>query len=513
MVLPRGRTLPRLTNPEPLPGRRRGEGPGAGCPCGCALSRRTSDGYRVIDFARRIGVRLHPWQRWLLIHALELDASLLAYRFRTVLVLVARQNGKTLAKMIVTLWRMYMVNVRLSVGIAQDLSQAREVMNEGLVPMMLADRVLRRRFDPENEDQRLRRGIWKKVTNDEYIRLDSRWTRGKAITPHGPRYVIKALSRKAGRGLWDCAELNIDELREQTDFLSWSAVSKIVMAAKNSQIWAMSNAGDRSAVVLAHLRAIGLAGSDESMFIAEWSGPDGCELDDWEAIAAANPSLGRSLPHAAIRSALASDPAEVYRTEVLCQFVDSMSAGVDVLAWAACADATGALEFSRSAMVADVSADAGHVSLVAAAQLPDERVRLAVVREWDSTEGARRALPGAVEAFGPAATGWFPSGPGSVLSAVMRKLGATEIKGRAVRESCMTFADLVSSRRVLQPGHPALDLHVAQTDRVGPARSWEFDRVELKQTDLAWAAAGAVHLAVNAPRPEPPSRRKVIVPR
>src|SRR5689334_24962070 len=52
-------------------------------------------GYAVIDFATEVcEVDLFPWQRWLLIHALELlpDGS---FRFRNVVVLVARQNGKS----------------------------------------------------------------------------------------------------------------------------------------------------------------------------------------------------------------------------------------------------------------------------------------------------------------------------------------------------------------------------------------------------------------------------------
>ena len=52
-------------------------------------------GYAVIDFATEVcGVDLFPWQKWLLIHALELlpDGS---FRYRNVVVLVARQNGKS----------------------------------------------------------------------------------------------------------------------------------------------------------------------------------------------------------------------------------------------------------------------------------------------------------------------------------------------------------------------------------------------------------------------------------
>ena len=59
------------------------------------LDRRTSKGWDVIDFARIVlGIRLYPWQQWLLVHALELDPDG-SYRFSKVIVEVARQNGKT----------------------------------------------------------------------------------------------------------------------------------------------------------------------------------------------------------------------------------------------------------------------------------------------------------------------------------------------------------------------------------------------------------------------------------
>lgn len=52
----------------------------------------TSLGFDVIEWAREsLKVDLLPWQEWLLIHALELLPNG-RLRFRTVLVLVARQN-------------------------------------------------------------------------------------------------------------------------------------------------------------------------------------------------------------------------------------------------------------------------------------------------------------------------------------------------------------------------------------------------------------------------------------
>ena len=52
--------------------------------------------------ARRPGVRLETWQKWLLVHLFELrpDGKL---RFRTVVIEVARQNGKSLVAQVICL--------------------------------------------------------------------------------------------------------------------------------------------------------------------------------------------------------------------------------------------------------------------------------------------------------------------------------------------------------------------------------------------------------------------------
>ena len=71
------------------------------------LTRETSYGYAVIDFARNIlKTPLDPWEEWLVIHMGELleDGT---PRFRKVLVIVARQNGKTYLCRVLTLFWMF----------------------------------------------------------------------------------------------------------------------------------------------------------------------------------------------------------------------------------------------------------------------------------------------------------------------------------------------------------------------------------------------------------------------
>jgi hypothetical protein len=62
----------------------------------------TSFGFECIRFGEELlGLDLAPWQRWLLIHGLELAAGHTThdpnplFRFDVVVVIVSRQNGKT----------------------------------------------------------------------------------------------------------------------------------------------------------------------------------------------------------------------------------------------------------------------------------------------------------------------------------------------------------------------------------------------------------------------------------
>ncbi len=115
-----GSTTPRLWTP-PL-----AVGPPGGCTCGCALTPATSAGFSAIAFATEvIGIELLPYQRWLLIHVLELRPGG-RYRFRTVVILIARQCGKTCLLRIIALWTLYLRQRCLVLGSAQDLKIARE---------------------------------------------------------------------------------------------------------------------------------------------------------------------------------------------------------------------------------------------------------------------------------------------------------------------------------------------------------------------------------------------------
>lgn len=254
------------------------------------LTPSTSHGFAVIDFARDVLAEpLLPWQEELVIRALELkpDGS---YRFRTIVCLVARQQGKSHVAKAVILWRLYIDNARLIMGAAQTMGIAREVWKQAGIAIMAHPDLKAELAAPIRT-----------ANGDEEIRLRS-----------GNRYRVCATTAGAGRG-YSIDMLLFDEIRQQRDWDAWSALSKTTNSRPNAQIWAISNAGDDFSVVLNGLRESAIANRDETVGLFEWSAPDGCALDDPAGWAAAMPALGYLTSEAAVRSALATDPPNIFR--------------------------------------------------------------------------------------------------------------------------------------------------------------------------------------------------------
>lgn len=295
------------------------------------LTPETSHGFEAIAFAEDVlGLELYPWQKWLLIHALELLPNG-KYRFRTVLVLVARQNGKSRVLQVLSLWRMYIDGAPLVIGTAQNLDIAEEQWN---MAVELAE---------SNDELSEMISHVDKTNGKKALKLHPEEDSGFGVR----RYKVAAATRKGGRGLSGDLVL-MDELREHTNWDSWSAVTKTTMARKKPQVWAASNAGDASSVVLRSLRKTCLRAiqdgttKTQSMGLFEWSAcfwnPKGGEdkSGDWENMktsdpegwAMANPSLEwGDLTMEALEAAWQTDPDPVFRTECLCQWISTASAG------------------------------------------------------------------------------------------------------------------------------------------------------------------------------------------
>ena len=300
------------------------------------LTPETSHGFAAIAFAERVlEVNLFPWQRWLLIHALELNPDG-SYRYRFVCVNVARQNGKTLVMLILALWHIYALDSPTVIGTAQDLANADKAWGEA-VEWAQSDEELGELIEKIN------------LGHPKYMRL---------VT--GCQYRVAAASRKGGRGFSGDLIL-LDELREHQTWDSWSAVTNTMNARPDAQAWAFSNAGDALSIVLRYLRAqahrdLGwpdgdadaelLEGLDEDMqeYLAEvgdedvlgwfeWSAHPSAKRTDKQAWAQANPSLNHTdivancVTERAIAAALRTNPPSQFEIEVLCRWVSMADAG------------------------------------------------------------------------------------------------------------------------------------------------------------------------------------------
>jgi phage terminase large subunit-like protein len=258
--------------------------------------------------------------------------------------------------------------------------------------------------------------------------------------------------------------------------------------------------------------------------LLEWSAPDGCPIDDVDAWAQANPGLGRTVTVQKLRSAMNTARPVDFRTENLCQRVDSLDSAVDPEGWQRCADPTVdqqmAGQLHNMVMAVDVAMGSGHVTAAAAAQLEDGTVLGQVFAEWPSVTEARVGLREAFEKYLPRACAWFPSGPAAVIGAELKEQhlrtigaqvidpkdappdapGVVRFTGEDASAACQTLASLVMDRKFRHPDDPLLNAHVTASVRKDMGDGWRVARRGAGDNDAAYAVAGAVHLARSIPR-------------
>lgn len=352
------------------------------------LNERTTRGFEFIAFCREIlGVELYPWQQWLAIHALELNADD-TYRYRRILVMVGRQNGKTLFASCLAAWWLYIDAAREPgkatadfkiVGVAQNIDVARE-------PYLL----VRRWADPRPASPELAElTIPALSAATAYISRTN--GREEIIAKSGAHYQVRAADGVRGK---PTARVLMDEVREQKTWTAWNAISQTPKSFINGQLWGISNASDASAVVLAKMRKSALKqaelaerlgdayadtdgqGVDTTKALFEWSAPPEADPTSAEAILAANPSIGYGgiTVEKCVSDFDGWNEAD-YRAEVLCQFVQAKTTPyIDPEEFRACIVDEAALDIdenARTVWAVDTSADRERTVIAAAVMCTD----------------------------------------------------------------------------------------------------------------------------------------------
>jgi hypothetical protein len=486
------------------------------------LTRATTLGYEAIEFAEKIlGIVLWPWQKWLLLHALELleDGT---FRFRRIVLLVGRQNGKSTVLQVLTLWRMYCDDCHLTIGTAQNLDVAEEVwesaieLAEGVEE--LADKI----------DQVTR------VNGKKTLKLDT-----------GERYKVAAASRRGGRGFAGAELVLLDELREHQSWDSWAAVTKTTQTKERAQIWGVSNAGDAASIVLRYLRKMahdalgdpdGLTEVDDpdaedldddlddahTIGIFEWSAQPGCAIGDRKGWAQANPSLGHMISERVLAGDAATDPEWVFRTEVLCQWSDgSVEGPFPPGTWEATTDKKSSIpEGNPLVFAVDFAWDRSTAHIAVAGHRSDGLTHVEIVASRAGTDWVIPWLTERKDTAGLVAVTWQANGaPVSSLTPVgddgeeiEEVAGIRFLPWRALGPSCGAFYDQVSiveehpAQGLRHRPQPVLDVAAATAQTRPLTDAWVWDRKK-SSTDIAplvAVTAAKWALGVQPPRPKSP---------
>lgn len=509
------------------------------------LTPATSYGYEVIDFAREIHHPLLPWQEFAVIHGGEMidgaecspalgvhappcanrtaqdGAQMCRPRFRILLLIVARQNGKTELPVVLSVFWQFRKRVPLILGTSTKIPYARESWRKA-VNLVKRTRALDGMHEPGRK--------WYRTTNGE----TESWTL-PGDDGRDSRYMIAAANDEGGRSLTIDRGV-ADELRQHSTYDAWDAFEP-ACSPLDAQIWALSNAGSARSVVLNDLQDsareyIETGVGDPRLGLLEWSAPDSADPEDEDGLLQANPRVGYGLDLETLVAAgrrakrLGGDALTGFQTERMCIRVKVLKPAYPATSWEACRE-PGSLDAVRDrvAAVVELTPDGQHGTLAVAAVQDDGRVRVETVAEWTGRRAAadlERDLPGWLDRIRPREFGWIPDGPTAAIASRLadrRKEGERGVRSwpprgvkvseirREVPALCMGLAKEVVAGTVVHSGQAMLTAQVEASEKLERGDVWVVTRRGGGNVDAVYAVGGAVFLARTMPRPRRVSRQ------
>jgi phage terminase large subunit-like protein len=302
-------------------------------------------------------LRLHDWQKDLLRRVLERypedhpDPELAGrLRYKQVLVSVPRKQGKSVLGALMALYGMLLHDPAPEVlSVAASAEQARIVYRRLLYQI--------------NNTPALKRRMMRATD-----------TRGIYLSGREGSYKAVAANASTLQGLHPSLVV-FDELHVSKDTV-WTAMALGSATRKDGMLFGITTAGDDNSSLLIHLyeTAVAAIDGDETLerfgaFI--WEAPEGCTLDDQEAVKQANPALREGhLSWSNVKNELATMPESDARRYRLNQFVSATNTWVPIDAWTKCAGE--ALPLGPETFFAiDRTPDWSYASIVAARKTGD----------------------------------------------------------------------------------------------------------------------------------------------
>jgi phage terminase large subunit-like protein len=407
----------------------------------------------IKDLCEIVKTPLLPWQEFILKDMLTVDKKGLWIR-KTNLLLIARQNGKThLARMLI-LAHLVKWNTNVLM-MSSNRSMALDTFRQ--VAMLL-----------ENNDHL--KGFVKQIryaNGTESIEMLS-----------GARLDVVAATRDGSRGRSVNGLLFIDEVREINEE-AFRAATPTTRAHPNSHTLLTSNAGDAFSTVLNDLRERALSYPPKTFGFYEYSAPQYCKINDKEAWAMANPSMGYTITAEAIEESIATSPIETTRTETLCQWIDSLQSPWPHGVLEATSDSD--LIMNPGALTIfgfDVSPSRRNASLVAGQILPDGRIGFGIIDQWESQVAVddlkiAAAIKGYADIYKPRLVCYDKYTTQSISDRLSNAgVMVEDVSGQKFYQACGDLLDGLVNGRVVHSGQAEL---VAQ-----------FNNCAAKVNDTAW---------------------------
>jgi len=327
----------------------------------------------------------------------------------------------------------------------------------------------------------------------------------------GGRYMVKA-GGSAARGISKPETVFVDETRELKDESTWASLRYTMMAAKNPQLWTLSNAGDQHSLVLNSLRERGMsAAKGDDIAYYEWSS-NYDKIDDspafWKGAAMANPALGHTVHIDNIRAVL-NDPPDVVKTEVLCRWVATISAAIPAEEWNQCAEEGLELDPEKTTWFGiDVSPNRRDCALVAAQQIDDERFFVKLLHTWHNPINLDdRAIANDIAPYVkqyPVETVAYSKRTASAIAARLVPAGIpiSDIDGALYGQACDELLGAITSKRLRHdPKQTELTKQILSAARLPFGDGgWTIGRRASQSTVTACVATALVtHYATRPP--------------
>jgi len=420
-----------------------------------------------------------PWQEIVAIESMRLKDDE-RWAFPQVGVLVARQQGKSHLMRLRILWGL-IHGEKLQILSAHKLAVSLEHFNQ-LIDLVEQHEWL------ATQVKKIRR-----TNGQEEIQFTN-----------GARFKVVA-NNAAGRGYAGAETIYLDELREHKDYGAWSAITKTQLAAKNPALYGFSNAGDATSIVLNELRDRGLAtiqGVKDSLLWLEWSAPPNTNIS-LESATWANPAMGRTV-HPDNIEATFNEPEAVVRTEVMCQWVDTLQSPWSPNAWNQCAvpDLEVKPNGQSTYLAFDVTPRRNQASLVAA-QVIDGKIAVGLVQTFDSDNALDDlTIANAVAEWARAydiTEIAYSKNTGQAVAARLLAAGiqTTAIDGRAFAMACDQMLSAMEHKRLMHNDEVTFNKHISACARIPFAEGgWLIGRrASNANVTGAVAAAMAISLA------------------